>query len=383
MTRQIAICNTAVQPQLENGQALQHFHINNTNIPCGLIETKRSSFDPNQTANLDKVFIRTKGFSCNYRDKSLALGRMEILQQYALRNEPKFYALGSEFAGEVVAVGAHVKEFSIGDRVISNGNYPVEHPDANPGLPTNNGSKEYAAIHFSKLAKIPDNMPWQVASCFQIGGQTTYSMIRRLGVKAGDTVLISGATSNTSLFAINALKQYDVEVYALTTRDTFRATLLALGVKQVFVVDMTKPLYEHPEIEQHLKTFGGFSVAIDPFCDLYLDRLVDVLAMGGRYSTCGLFNQHEKMSNGYAPPNNLIETMSKASKVYINIPPKPDYDNMELTDEQLEEVSGGFITSGLTVALVVTAFAPLVLGVAAGAADDANLKNKAAGKKHW
>jgi hypothetical protein len=79
----------------------------------------------------------------------------------------------------------------------------------------------------------------------------------------------------------------------------------------------------------------------------------------------------------------VVNDMTDARKVYINIPPKPDYDNMELTDEQLEEVSGGFITSGLTVALIVTAVAPMVLGVAAGAVDDQNLKNKAAGKKHW
>ncbi len=319
MTRQVAICNTAVEPQLGNGKKTQNFHLNKTSIPCGLIETKRMPFDPNQSANRDKVFIRKKGFSCNYRDKSLALGKLEILQQYGLKKVPKFYSLGSEFAGEVIAIGANVKGFSIGDRVMSNGNYPAEHPGASSGLPTNNGSKEYDKIHFSKLAKIPDTMPWEVASCFQIGGQTTYSMIRRLGVKAGDKVLISGATSNTSLFTINALKQYDVEVYALTTRDTFKAELLALGVKEVFVVDITKPLYQNPAIQQHLQKHSGFSVAIDPFCDLYLDRMVDLLEIGGRYATCGLFNQHAKMSNGYSPPNNLTETVVKAFMKNISI----------------------------------------------------------------
>lgn len=319
MTRQIAICNTAVQRQMDNGEKLQKFHINTTSIPCGLIETKRMSFDPEEAANLDKVFVRKKGFSCNYRDKSLALGKLEILQEYGLKRVPKFYSLGSEFSGEVVAVGANIKDFTIGDRVMSNSNYPAEHPDANPGLPSNNGSKEYDKIHFSKLIKIPANMSWEVASCFQIGGQTTYSMIRKLGVKAGDKVLISGATSNTSLFAINALKKYDVEVYALTTRDTFKKQLLAMGVKEVFVVDITKPLYQNPQIQQHLKQHGAFSVAIDPFCDLYLDRMVDLLEIGGRYATCGLFNQHRKMANGYVPPNNLTETIVKGSIKNITI----------------------------------------------------------------
>lgn len=43
-----------------------------------------------------------------------------------------------------------------------------------------------------------------------------------------------------------------------------------------------------------------------------------------------------------------------ASKVFINIPPKPDFDDMELTDEQLEEVAGGEIfATAFTVAFVV------------------------------
>lgn len=37
----------------------------------------------------------------------------------------------------------------------------------------------------------------------------------------------------------------------------------------------------------------------------------------------------------------VIEDQTDDSVIYINIPAKPDFENMELTDEQLEVVSGG------------------------------------------
>lgn len=37
----------------------------------------------------------------------------------------------------------------------------------------------------------------------------------------------------------------------------------------------------------------------------------------------------------------VVQDQTDASIIYINIPAKPDYDELELTDEQLEMVAGG------------------------------------------
>lgn len=50
----------------------------------------------------------------------------------------------------------------------------------------------------------------------------------------------------------------------------------------------------------------------------------------------------------------VVEDQTDPSKIYINIPRKFDEDDFELTDEQLENVSGGDITLGgvmLTIAV--------------------------------
>ena len=38
---------------------------------------------------------------------------------------------------------------------------------------------------------------------------------------------------------------------------------------------------------------------------------------------------------------------------YVNIPPKPNFEDMELTDEQLEQVAGGEVIITFTVLLLV------------------------------
>ena len=52
-----------------------------------------------------------------------------------------------------------------------------------------------------------------------------------------------------------------------------------------------------------------------------------------------------------------VNDQTDANTYYINIPPKPDYSNMELSDEQLEQVAGG--------ELAVTAVIGVTLGAAA------------------
>jgi hypothetical protein len=72
----------------------------------------------------------------------------------------------------------------------------------------------------------------------------------------------------------------------------------------------------------------------------------------------------------------VVSNMSDANKVYITIPPKPNFDDMELTDEQLEQVAGGEVAATIVLSLMA-ASAVVSGGVTVNAA------NKAIGKKHW
>ncbi|WNJ16384.1 NHLP leader peptide family RiPP precursor [Pontibacter sp. G13] len=57
-----------------------------------------------------------------------------------------------------------------------------------------------------------------------------------------------------------------------------------------------------------------------------------------------------------------VSDQTNPDHVYLNLPPKPNYDEMELTDEQLELVAGGeFVVSAVVISGIVTATATATL----------------------
>ena len=270
----------------------------------GLVITTRPAFDPAAPEHRGAVLIRTRAFSCNYRDKALML-------MAAGRDAPtSFYVIGSEFAGAVVAVGDEVERFAVGDRVMSDPFYDPGRGQAPQkgldGLPSNHGSREYQIIRQEKVIKMPDGMPDAVGGAFSIGAQTTYSMIRKLGVEAGSNVLVTAARSNTSLFAINALKKYEVRVFALTTSTHFDEQFRALGVQEVIPVPPEVFCMENDEGRRALAAqlsrvadpIGGFNYVIDPFYNLYMEAAISALAFEGKYVSCGVRVYGNEPRNG-------------------------------------------------------------------------------------
>ncbi len=64
----------------------------------------------------------------------------------------------------------------------------------------------------------------------------------------------------------------------------------------------------------------------------------------------------------------VVQDQSNEDIIYINIPAKPNLDEMELSDEQLEMVSGGeFVTAGLALACVGLFASGVGIGLAVSA----------------
>jgi len=98
-------------------------------------------------------------------------------------NTPRQPILGSELSGDVVAVGSAVRTFGFGDAVI--------------GVP---GSKlgahaEYCCLsEKSLLVHKPDNISYESAAALAFGGMTGLDFFRRAKLRAGERVLINGAS---------------------------------------------------------------------------------------------------------------------------------------------------------------------------------------------
>ena len=289
--KNFAVCGEKVKELLPDNDSIEVIEIKGHPVTCGIIPTEAPRFDSRSPDFESKVLVKTRAFSCNYRDMNLIFS--------ALKKGPgeSIYTIGSEFVGEVLEVGSKVTSVKAGDRVIGDcfyhggGRSPLHQ-----GVVTNHASKEYQVVQASKVIRIPEPMPDDVAASFTIGAQTTYSMVRKLDLKPGANVLVTAAKSNTSLFAINALKAQGLNVYATTTSPQHAEKIKQLGINELFVVDSSLDTFiKHEHIRDVVVETGGFDGVVDPFFDIHLPKVLDVMAPGAKYVTCGLHEQYQKL----------------------------------------------------------------------------------------
>lgn len=96
---------------------------------------------------------------------------------------PRQPILGSELSGDVVAVGCAVRRFASGDAVI-----------AFPGIKLGAHAEYCCVPEQSAIVKKPPFLSYEHAAALAFGGITAIDFLRRAKVRAGDHVLINGAS---------------------------------------------------------------------------------------------------------------------------------------------------------------------------------------------
>ncbi len=111
--------------------------------------------------------------------------------------------LGVDAAGTIVAVGAGVTEFAVGDRVVAH-------------LPLNGKGAyaEMAAAPVAGIAKLPANVTFEAGATLPLVALTGQQAVDLLGVKRGDRVLVSGALGAVGRVAVQYLKELGAQPIA-------------------------------------------------------------------------------------------------------------------------------------------------------------------------
>ena len=208
------------------------------------------------TAQADEILVKVHAFGIN---------RPDILQRQGLYPMPKGVTPvpGLEVAGEIVAVGANVTQFKVGDKVC--------------GLTNGGGYAEYCVVPESQTLNIPENVSFTQAAAIPETFFTVWANVFQMGkAQAGETVLVHGGTSGIGTTALMLCKALGIKTFATVGTDE----------KVVAISQLTTAInYKTQDFEQVIneKTDnGGVDVILDMVGAPYLERNLNLLRRDGR-----------------------------------------------------------------------------------------------------
>ena len=176
----------------------------------------------------DEVIVKLKTAGLNHRDLFIPNRHNE--------NDPPI-VLGSDGAGVVDQIGANVKNVEIGDEVIINPSLGWEKNSAVPpegfeitGFPFNGTFAEYISIPAKNAVPKPKHLNWEEAGVLALSAMTAYrALFTRGQLKAGQTVLIPGATGGAGTYLMQFAKAAGATVYVTSRSKEKRQQALKLG----------------------------------------------------------------------------------------------------------------------------------------------------------
>ena len=144
-----------------------------------------------------EVLVRVHAAGVDRGTWHLMTGTPYLLRlAFGLRG-PRNPVLGRDVAGVVEAVGPAVTAFKAGDEV-----YGVA-----PG-----SFAEYAVAREDKLARMPANLSFEQAAVVPISALTALDALTNGRIKAGQHVLITGASGGVGSYAVQLAKAFGAEV---------------------------------------------------------------------------------------------------------------------------------------------------------------------------
>ena len=199
------------------------------------------------------------------RVRAAGVNRPDIVQRLGHYPAPPGASdiLGLEVAGEVEALGEGVTRWKLGDRVCA--------------LLGGGGYADYAVVDARHALPVPDGLDFVQAAALP---ETVFTVFTNVfeggGLKAGETLLIHGATSGIGVMAIQMAKAAGARVIA-TSRGAAKAeAALALGAD--VSLDATDG-----DLLAAIKAAGGADVVLDMVGAAYAELNLNALKPGGRW----------------------------------------------------------------------------------------------------
>lgn len=204
----------------------------------------------------DDVLVEIHAASVNPLDAKIRTGEFKLFLPYKLP-----FALGNDFAGVVVRVGARVRKFKPGDEVF-----------ARTDADRIGAFAEFITIREASLAMKPKTLTMEEAASIPLVGLTAWqALVEQANVQKGQKVLIHAGSGGVGSFAVQLAKHLGATV-ATTTSTANVDWVKRLGAD--VVVD-----YRQQEFESVL---SGYDMALNSLGGDTLEKSLQVLKPGGR-----------------------------------------------------------------------------------------------------
>ena len=219
-------------------------------------EVLRQATVPRPVPARGQVLVRTRFIGVNPKDVMVRKGKFQVATGKSFP-----LIVGHDIGGEVVEAGLGA-DLAEGDLVFGMINDLAGRAYA-----------EYAAVDCQQLAKAPTSIELAVAAAVPLAAQTALQALRDdAQLKAGQTVLINGASGGVGVFAVQIAKILGGQVTAVCSHRNVDL-VTELGADRV--IDYTKT--ELVELDEH------FDVIFDVFGNYRFDKLKKLLSARGTY----------------------------------------------------------------------------------------------------
>ncbi|KNC16015.1 zinc-binding dehydrogenase [Pseudomonas sp. RIT-PI-a] len=233
------------------------------------------------------VLIRVGASSFNYHDVFTVKGMPGI-------KVPLPVVIGLDLAGTISAIGDGVSGWQEGERVLVN---PLKPDVGLMGEMVDGGMAEYALVDARQLIRLPDAVSFEQAAALPVAYGTAHRMlVTHDTVKAGDRVLILGASGGVGTASVILAKLLGAQVIACAGSDAKAERLKALGADHVINyrdTDFSKWAIAQYGKPQRRNYEGGVDVVINfTGGDTWLPSL-KCIKRGGTLLVCGATAGHD------------------------------------------------------------------------------------------
>lgn len=212
---------------------------------------------------------------------------------------------GLELAGEVIEVGAAVRDFRPGDRVMA--------------VVAGGAQAELAVVHERCAMSVPTSLPWIEAGGFPEAFSTAFDgIVTQCQLGVGERLCVHAAAGGVGIAAVQLGVAAGAHVVATVRSEALRAKVAAFGATVVAPEDFV----------QH----GPFDVVLELIGAPNLDADLDALATGGRISVIGV-------GGGAIGEVNLLKLMSKRGRIHgSTLRPRPLEDKAAVARRMVRQV---------------------------------------------